>query len=73
MSVFVDTSAFLAIIDADDEMHGPAAQTWELLIQREETLICTSYILVETLALIQHRLGLDALKQFREQGFDVIS
>jgi len=62
MSVFVDTSALFAILDADDLNHIPARDTWSRLLASEEELISTSYVLVETFALVQRRLGMDAVK-----------
>lgn len=66
MSIFIDTSAFLAVLDADDEKHGKAKVVWKELIEGEEPLACTNYILVEILALLQHRLGISALQTFQE-------
>jgi predicted nucleic acid-binding protein len=66
MNVFVDTSALLAVLDADDQNHSAARTTWEALITNGDELICTSYILVESFALIQNRLGLDAVRAFHE-------
>jgi predicted nucleic acid-binding protein len=62
----VDTSAFLAVLDASDRFHARAREIWEELIQRGERLLCTSYVLVETDALGQSRLGLDAVRDFTE-------
>jgi len=66
MTIFVDTSAFLAVLDADDENHLKAKKRWEELISEESILVCSNYILVETLALIQHRLGMEAVRAFQE-------
>ena len=66
MRVFVDTSAFLAILHRDDKNHQPAKQIWEQLIHQEATLVCTNYILVESFTLIQSRLGMAAVKAFEE-------
>lgn len=66
MSVFVDTSAVLAVLDADDQFHARARDVWTELIERAETLVCTSYVLVETFALVQSRLGLDAVRTLVE-------
>jgi predicted nucleic acid-binding protein len=66
MSFFVDTSAFLAVLDADDENHQNAREKWKELISQNAVLVCSNYILVETLALIQNRLGMEALRAFQE-------
>ena len=64
MSVFVDTSAFLALLDRDEVNHEPASVIWKRLLADEATLVATNYVLVETYALIQRRLGLDAVRTF---------
>jgi len=66
MSVFLDTSALLAVLDADDQFHPRARRAWADLINRAEDLVCTNYILVETFALAQHRLGLEAVRSLVE-------
>ncbi len=65
MTVFVDTSAFLAIFAADDEFHGAAEQVWRALIAEEESLVCNNYVLIETLTLLQRRLGMAAARSFQ--------
>jgi predicted nucleic acid-binding protein len=56
----------LAILDADDQHHEPAKQTWVNLITQGTELACTNYILVETFALVQHRLGMEAARVVQE-------
>lgn len=72
MSVFVDTSALLAVLDADDEFHPPARRIWEELLQRTEDLFCTSYVLVECFGLVQHRLGIEAVRVLVEDVLPVM-
>jgi predicted nucleic acid-binding protein len=72
MSVFVDTSAFLAVLDADDANHKKAARFFERLRSEDETLVCSSYILVETFALLQHRFGIAAVRTFQEDFFPLL-
>lgn len=66
MSTFVDTSALFAILDADDQNHERAKQAWMNLIAQGPELVCTSYILVEALALVQRRLGMEAVRVLQE-------
>lgn len=66
MSVFVDTSALLAVLDADDLHHAKAGEVWRNLVSRGDDLVCTSYVLVETFALVQNRLGIEAVRSLEE-------
>jgi predicted nucleic acid-binding protein len=62
MNVFIDTSALLAVLDADDSNHHAARQSWESIITAGDTLVSHNYVLVEASALVLRRLGLDALR-----------
>ena len=73
MSVFIDTSAFLAVLDADDAHHSQASEIWHNLITQEETLVCSNYVLVESFALIQNRLGMAAVNVFQNDILPMIS
>jgi uncharacterized protein len=64
MSAFVDTSALYAIMDADDKSHADAYRQWERLLALPEAPHTTNYVLVETMALLQGRLGLDCVRVF---------
>jgi uncharacterized protein len=59
--IYIDTSAFLALIHSDDFNHELAMATWRRLIDDEQKLICNNYVIVETIALIQRRVGLSAV------------
>jgi predicted nucleic acid-binding protein len=73
MTIFVDTSALLALLDADDRNHSIAKQTWEQMVRKEQSLKCTNYILIETFALVQHRLGMDAVRTLQEDILPLVS
>ena len=72
MSVFVDTSAFYALLDADDENSKPAAGTWREMMASDEPIVTSNYVLVETLALLQSRLGLKAMREFQKDVVPVL-
>jgi len=61
---FVDTSAFLAVLNRDDENHPQAARQWEEVLRDDWDLVTTSYVLVETFAVCQSRLGMNAARAF---------
>lgn len=64
--VVVDTSAFYALISSSDAFHTQAKSSYGRLLDWEWQLWTTSYILVETSALVHHRVGFEALKTFME-------
>ncbi|HDL86410.1 MAG TPA: PIN domain-containing protein [Candidatus Acetothermia bacterium] len=61
-AVFVDTSALYAVLDRDDEHHMVANVIWKRLLRSDRPLLTHSYVLVETYALVQRRLGLEAVR-----------
>jgi predicted nucleic acid-binding protein len=73
MSIFIDTSGFIAMLDADDAFHAIATKTWTNILTSQETLATTNYVLVETCALVQNRLGTHAVKLFQEDVVPVLS
>ena len=64
MIAFVDTSAWFALLDADDQHHGAARKAWLAGLKANDTLVTSNYVVVETVALVQHRLGFDAVRAF---------
>ena len=73
MNIFIDTSAFLAILDGDDLHHISAKEEWEKIVSSESNLICHNYILLETLALVQHRFGIEAVRVFEEDILPIVT
>jgi uncharacterized protein len=62
VTTFVDSSALFAVLDSDDVNNDRATTTFASLGSRRESLITHSYVALETTALVQRRLGLDAVR-----------
>lgn len=58
--VFIDTSAFYALMDRSDAWHQSASRIWPHLLDKGYDLRTSNYVIVETLALLQNRLGFEA-------------
>jgi predicted nucleic acid-binding protein len=56
MNVFMDTSAFYALASKNDLFHKEAKKIFEKLSMKGE-MVTTSYVIVETAALLQNRGG----------------
>lgn len=65
--IFVDTSAFLAILFTDDVNHQRAVECWSTLLEEEQALLTNNYVLVESVVIIQKRLGLSMVRDFHER------
>jgi predicted nucleic acid-binding protein len=59
--VFLDTSGLFSAFHRDDVRHSAGAQTWESLITGDTPLFTCNYVVLELSALLQRRLGLDAV------------
>ncbi|MBL8294763.1 MAG: type II toxin-antitoxin system VapC family toxin [Bryobacterales bacterium] len=69
---FVDTSAFYALLDRNDANHEAAKACWVALLDSNDPLFTTNYIVVESCALAQSRLGLDAVRSIQEDLLPVM-
>jgi predicted nucleic acid-binding protein len=72
MNIFIDTSAFLAVLDAGDANHAGAKALWEKTIVAGDVIVCHNYILVETSALISRRLGVEAVRVFESDVVPIL-
>jgi len=73
VTVFVDTSALYALLSASDANHAAASSTWNTLRGQRDTLLTSNYVLVETTALVQRRLGLQALREVQSAFLPLLS
>lgn len=63
MRVLADTSALYALLDEDDANHDPAREWFASEAADPSTILAThSYVIVETCALVQRRLGPEAVR-----------
>jgi predicted nucleic acid-binding protein len=72
MRVFVDTSAFYALLVASEENHKTAARVFESLAADDVTLVTSNYVVLETVALLQSRLGLPSVRAFEQDILPVV-
>ncbi|MBN1453674.1 MAG: type II toxin-antitoxin system VapC family toxin [Anaerolineales bacterium] len=69
---FVDTSAFLAILSIDDHHHSHAELCLRGLREENQTLSANNYVIIESIALIQKRLGIDKVRDFQNKILPLI-
>lgn len=58
MTTFVDTSALMAVMSADDAAHSLVKPVWDRLLGSGEVLVTTNYVALELHALVQRRFGM---------------
>ncbi len=67
MLVFCDTSAFYAVANSQDASHHQAASLWRSLVASDRySLVTTNYVVVETLSLVQKRVGLSSVRRLND-------
>lgn len=62
MSLFLDTSGLYALLVATETEHAAVKKSFAVAAQRGRPLVTTSYVLLETSALLQHRIGLEPVR-----------
>ena len=72
MSVFADTSAFYALLVRTEAAHDAVSTAFTALLGEDRPLWTTSFVVVETMALLQQRIGLHAARDFDEDLLPVV-
>ena len=62
--IFLDTSAVMALADTEDEHHARAVAAMGRLASEGHALLTHNYVLIESAAVLQRRLGLDSALAF---------
>jgi predicted nucleic acid-binding protein len=66
--IFLDTSLIYALADRRDEFHGIARARFDRALQSRRPLVTHSYVLVESMALLERRLDLRTALAFSEDA-----
>lgn len=70
---FADTSGLYALLDENDNNHSAGVTFWQSYHQQQTVLVTTNYILLECQALIQRRLGMEAVLDFQTRIVPMLS
>lgn len=72
MIVFADTSGLYALLVQDDHMYVRARKNFEHFARENTLLLTSSYVVLETLTLLQRRVSLDAVWDFNRKIFPLL-
>ena len=69
MKIFVDTSAFIALVDKTDMNHQAAKQCYSDIIQSRNMLVSSNFVICETLNYLRTRISYKVAIDFRESTY----
>jgi len=76
LKVFLDTGAFLALADEDDDYHSVAKSIHAQLLASHSQLLTSNFVLAETYTLIRfkvdHRAAVEFMKRFDQTRIKVL-
>ncbi|MCL4386618.1 MAG: PIN domain-containing protein [Actinobacteria bacterium] len=67
MSVFIDASAFYALLNKNDNFHNEAIIISSILSKNNEHLITSNYTLAETYTVLRSKMGYDIASKFANE------
>ncbi len=70
--IYIDTSAFYALIDRSDKHHATAKAVWPTLLTNDTVLLTSSDVVAETMNMLQHRLGFEAANLWHKAVLNVV-
>ena len=69
MRIFADTSGIYALLVSNNRMHKKAVKQFDHFSEAGAQLITSSFVLVETTALLQRRVGMESVYDFQTKVF----
>ena len=72
MKIFIDTSAFIALMDSDDVFHSPASDLFLKISKENVDYLTSNYVILETISLLQKTIGLSAVKDFKKLMLPIV-
>jgi len=72
VKIFIDTSAFFALLNVSDRRHSEAALIWSGLLESHAAMETHNYVVLETASLAQRRLGFHAAEALFELLLKVV-
>lgn len=66
--IFLDTSAIYALASRKDPNHSPAVERLSSILSSGEPLLTHNYVLIESFALLQNRLGTGPARAFEKDS-----
>lgn len=72
MSLFADTSGLYALLVRSEREHEAVAAAFRRAAQGGRRLVTSNYVLLETAALLQHRIGLNPVRDLQTRIVPVL-
>jgi predicted nucleic acid-binding protein len=73
MSIFVDTSFLVALLDEDDPRYADALRLWRWVDAERLSVVTSNYVVLEACAVLQRQLGVPAMRKLVRQILDPVA